>query len=147
VDQAARQLAFALGILFRSILQGVVAFLLTKGTAAAAGRVPELVAKLRASRLGAGFADWVGKNWKALLEDPRLNPKAQSAAGARSGSGDAAVDSGSAGSPPPAGEPPPAPAKTATQLAIVSAALSTNPGTKLEGQVAQGVQGRRFQGH
>ena len=142
IDLAAHKLAFALGILFRSILQGIVAFLLAKGASAAAGRVPELIAKLRASRLGAAFADWVGKNWKALVDDPRLSPKQEGAGGARSGSGDQAGDTASGSA---SNEPPPPPPRTAMQQAIDNAALSTNPGTKLEGQTAQGLQDAGFQ--
>jgi hypothetical protein len=142
IDLAAHKLAFALGILFRSILQGIVAFLLAKGVAAAAGRVPELAAKLRASRLGAGFADWVGKNWKSLVDDPRLNPKPQGAGGARSGAGEEVGESAGSGSSK--NEPPALPAKTAMQQAIDKAIQSPNKGTNLEGTVAQGVQDAGF---
>jgi hypothetical protein len=76
IDRASRRLALAVALVFRGILQGIVAFLLAKGTAAAAERVPELVAKLRASRLGAVFADWVERNWQKLIADPRLKDRA-----------------------------------------------------------------------
>jgi hypothetical protein len=72
VRQAARKLAFAAGLAFRGVLQGIVAFLLAKGSAGAANRLPEVVAKLRASKLDPGFAEWLGRNWKGLIEDPRL---------------------------------------------------------------------------
>jgi hypothetical protein len=94
VDDAAHRLAFAAGLVFRGLLQGIAAFLLAKGTAAAASRVPELVSKLRASRLGAGFAEWVERNWKGLIDNPRL--RAEPGSGGGSG----------AGSPPEKGPPP-----------------------------------------
>jgi len=72
IDQASHRLADAVALVFRGVLQGLVAFLLAKGSAAAASRVPELAAKLRASKLGAGFAEWVEKNWARLIEEPRL---------------------------------------------------------------------------
>jgi hypothetical protein len=72
LDRAAHRLAFAVGLVFRGVLQGIIAFLLAKGTAAAASRVPELVSKLRTSKLGAGFAEWIERNWKGLLEEPKL---------------------------------------------------------------------------
>ncbi|MEP6873620.1 MAG: DUF6861 domain-containing protein [Burkholderiales bacterium] len=72
VDDASKTLAAAAAELLRGVLQGIVAFLLAKGTAAAAARVPELSAKLRASKLGAGFAEWVERNWSALVENPKL---------------------------------------------------------------------------
>jgi hypothetical protein len=74
VESAAAHLAYAGALVFRGVLQGIVAFLLARGTAAAASRVPELVAQLRASKLGAGFAEWVSKNWQGLLTNPKLKP-------------------------------------------------------------------------
>ena len=72
VDRSAHQLAEAVGLVLRGVLQGIVALLLAKGTAAAAGRVPEVVGKLRESRLGAGFAQWIESNWARLIEEPKL---------------------------------------------------------------------------
>ena len=43
---------------------------------AAAGRVPELVTKLRASKLGAGFATWIERNWASLFKNERLKQAA-----------------------------------------------------------------------
>lgn len=68
VDHAGRTLAAAAAALVRGVLQGVVAFLVAKGANAAASRVPELVTKLRASRLGEGFAAWVERNWETLIK-------------------------------------------------------------------------------
>jgi hypothetical protein len=72
VFRASRKLSEAVGLVFAGILQGVVAYLLAKGTARAAERVPGLVAKLRESKLGAGFATYVENNWRGLIENPRL---------------------------------------------------------------------------
>lgn len=79
IDRAANRLAFSVGLVFRGVLQGIIAFLLAKGSAAAASRVPELVSKLRASKLGAGFALWIEKNWKRLVEEPKLRHEQQAA--------------------------------------------------------------------
>jgi hypothetical protein len=76
VEQASKKLADAVAQAFRGVLQGLVAFLIAKGTAAAASRVPELAAKLRSSKLGAGFAEWVEKNWMAVLRREGVNPGA-----------------------------------------------------------------------
>jgi hypothetical protein len=81
IDQAAHRLAFAVGLVFRGVLQGIVAFLLAKGTAAAADRVPELVSKLRATKLGIGFAEWVERNWRGLVENPKLKGEQESTGG------------------------------------------------------------------
>src|SRR5437764_1672049 len=95
IDRAADQLARVSGILMRLILEAIVAYLLKKAAmsstrgavatvngvrtvgaqATAEASVAELVGKLRASRLGAGFADWVESNWRDLMKDPRLQPK------------------------------------------------------------------------
>ena len=74
VERAARTFADAVGLIMRGLLQGIVAFLLAKGTAAVAARVGELVTKLRASKLGAGFARWVELNWQRLVNEPKLQP-------------------------------------------------------------------------
>jgi hypothetical protein len=79
IDHAAHRFADAVALVFRGVLQGVVAFLLAKGTAAAASRVAELVGKLRASKIGAGFAEWVERNWQGLVNEPKL--RTQEAAG------------------------------------------------------------------
>jgi len=72
IDRAAHTFAKALAWVFRGVLQGVVAFLLAKGTEAAASRVGELVGKLKASKIGAGFAEWVERNWRGLVDEPKL---------------------------------------------------------------------------
>ena len=80
INQAAHDLARAIGVLFRLVLEAIVLYLLAKGTAAAAGRVAGLVRQLKRSRLGTGFAQWVERNWQSLIKDPRLNPELRKAA-------------------------------------------------------------------
>lgn len=95
LHRAAQQIARAVGVLVRLLLEGIVAYLLknaalqstraamaTSQAVRVAGTdviaeqtVAELVAKLRASKLGDGFATWVEQNWNDLLENPRLRPK------------------------------------------------------------------------
>jgi hypothetical protein len=95
VQKAAHELARTVGILVRLILQGILAYLLkkaamnsTRGAMSTIGRVQaegaaavseatvaELVGRLRASKLGDGFADWVEKNWRNLRDNPKLKPK------------------------------------------------------------------------
>jgi hypothetical protein len=99
VDHAGRTLASAAGALMRGVLQGIVAFLVAKGATAAASRVPELVSKLRASKLGEGFAIWVERNWASLIKNDRLQPKQDST---RVGGGGGSPRKGEAGS----GKPP-----------------------------------------
>ena len=95
VQKAAHELARTVGILVRLILQGILAYLLkkaamssTRGAMSTIGRVQaegaaavseatvaELVGRLRASKFGNGFADWVEKNWRDLRDNPKLKPK------------------------------------------------------------------------
>lgn len=130
-DRAAHKMAEAAGILMRLVLQGILAELLRKaamGTtrgALATGKafeaqgaratadagVAEVVGKLRASKFGNGFSDWIEKNWRDLQKNPKLQPRAaaspsQAPAAAAEGGGSgggggkaassAADDSGSA---------------------------------------------------
>jgi hypothetical protein len=105
IDKAGYMMAQAGGLVFRGLLQGVVAYLLAKGTAAAASRVPELVGKLKSSRLGAAFGEWIERNWRGLVENPKLKPPEPKGGG---GSGDSNVvpDSGPSKPPPPPKEEP-----------------------------------------
>jgi hypothetical protein len=114
VDHAGRTLAFAAAALVRGILQGIVAFLVAKGASAAASRVPELVTKLRASRLGDGFAAWVERNWASLIKNERLRQSEPSAGGGRSGGrGSTSKDETGRGKPPARAAPAAKPAKPA----------------------------------
>ena len=92
ITQGARELARSVGILFRLILQAIVVYLLkkaamnaTRGVMSTAGAVraegaaavsdaviADLVKNLRASKFSGDFADWVEKNWRDLVKDPRL---------------------------------------------------------------------------
>jgi hypothetical protein len=71
IDSAAHGLAQAIAKLFRLILEAIVMFLLAKGAA----KLGELTGKLKASKLGKGFGEWVERNWQKLVDDPRYNPK------------------------------------------------------------------------
>jgi uncharacterized protein DUF6861 len=73
VDEAAREMARALAVLVRLILEGIVAYLLAKGLSAVKSRVGELVASLKKSKFGKGFAEWVEKNVERIINDPRFN--------------------------------------------------------------------------
>lgn len=96
ISAAAREYAEAIALVFRGVLQGVVAFLIARGTAAAASRVPELVSNLRSSKLGEGFAVWIEKNWKGLIENPLL--EARGTFGGPGGAGASASKAGGASS-------------------------------------------------
>jgi hypothetical protein len=76
VELAGQLLADAVGQLVLLIVLAVVARLTaaqaSSATARTAGSAEELYAALRASRLGAGFADWVQANEARLLANPRL---------------------------------------------------------------------------
>jgi len=106
IQEASRHLAQAQAQLLKLVLMAVVAWLLKNPTLAAGkqaassatgaasamrsgealataeANVAQLVTKLRASRLGAGFADWVEGNWRSLVENPRLRPRVMQAGGA-----------------------------------------------------------------
>jgi hypothetical protein len=95
-EQAASELfARAVVQVMQGVLQGVVAFLLAKGVGLAATRVAELSNKLRASKLGVSFAQWVETHWADLVRNPRLkdirSPRTASAAGGSTDSGGAAA--------------------------------------------------------
>jgi len=81
IDVGARQLAHSVAVLVRLLLEAIVAYLLKEGIEA----LPSLVGKLRRSRLGEGFAIWVERNWRSLVEDPRLRPKARTKTGVEGG--------------------------------------------------------------
>ncbi|MET0391435.1 MAG: DUF6861 domain-containing protein, partial [Polyangiales bacterium] len=109
VEHAGRTFAQALAALVRGILQGVVAFLLAKGGEAAASRVPELVAKLRQSRLGTAFATWVEQSWGRLIKNERLRPpEPKTGGGGGAGAGQTAAPPAAARPPAPKEPPPPA---------------------------------------
>lgn len=104
-EVAAEVICIAVGTLVRLLLEGIVAFLndkraLSTGTVHAIrwhqefetvdeATVTQLTSKLRASRLGSDFGVWVERNWKTLIDDPRLRIKpslgARGGVGSRSG--------------------------------------------------------------
>jgi len=121
IQHAANDLAKAVGVVVRLLLQGIVAYLL-KNAAMASSRaalatgqavrtagsevvaeqtVAELVGKLRASKLGDGFANWVQKNWRDLVKDPRFRPRAAEGGGAASAAQSSARTSARGGSTGP----------------------------------------------
>lgn len=71
IHAAAQELARAIAILARLILEAIVGYLLARGGAKA---VEELSARLAASRLGARFATWVKTHVDELLANPKLRP-------------------------------------------------------------------------
>ncbi|MEP7337337.1 MAG: DUF6861 domain-containing protein [Acidobacteriota bacterium] len=75
IDEAAKDIARGIAVLFRLILEGIVMYLLAKGTAAVAERLPGLIKSLKDSKLGKGFAEWVERNHRSLIEDPKTNPQ------------------------------------------------------------------------
>lgn len=74
IHLGAKRMAQGIAIFFRLVLEGVVMYLLEKGAPAVAARLSELVARLKASPRGEALAVWVTKNYKSLLEDPKVNP-------------------------------------------------------------------------
>ena len=72
VTRASEKFAQAVAILIRLVLEGVVLYLTDRGVA----KLPELVARLRSSRLGDGFAAWVENNHQSLMRDPKLKQSA-----------------------------------------------------------------------
>jgi filamentous hemagglutinin len=96
IDHASRSLAQAVAVFIRLIFEGIVLYLLEKGTAVTAKRVSEVGAKLRASKLGVRLAEYVERNWKALVENPKLRRRVE---GAASSSGERTRDAGFASSP------------------------------------------------
>ena len=93
IDRGATELARAVGILVRLILEGIVLYLtrglpasttrtflqtarqtgISAGQAVPRAAVAKVVAELRASKLGPQFAEWVERNWEQLLKNPKLN--------------------------------------------------------------------------
>jgi hypothetical protein len=74
INAAARDMARAVAVLFSLILQAIVAFMIAKSGQSGAERLPELIGKLRSSKMGEGFALWVERNYQSLIQDPNLRP-------------------------------------------------------------------------
>jgi hypothetical protein len=116
LDAAAKNIAKAIGILFRLILEAVVMYLLQEGIGAVRARVPGLVKSLSESKLGRGFGEWIGKNYDRLINDPKVNPKLRESSGAGAGAAEGELGT----KPRPTEEKPPveaAPGKWPTSRA------------------------------
>ena len=71
VTSASKKFAMAVAVLIRLVLESVVLYLTARGAA----KLPELVAQLKNSRLGEGFAVWVENNHESLLSNQKLIQK------------------------------------------------------------------------
>lgn len=117
ITLAAQDFARAQAELIKAVLMGLVALLLKQSavasTARTEARVTELAAKLRASRLGEGFAAWVESHWQALLRNPRLRPAAARSTAPKPATQAFTPSQLSRGRPDPMAETPPAAIATA----------------------------------
>jgi len=102
VRQAGQTLARAMAVLVRLILQGIVAWLLKRGI----DKAPELIAELKASRLGVAFGEWVEKNLGRLVNDPKLRPHAGEGSTTKVATKSTAQTPSEVAKKPPAEEPP-----------------------------------------
>ena len=88
IELAAQELASALALVVRGVLQGVVLYVMGKGAQLASARAIEVAAKLRGSRLGGAFASWVEQRGVGLAKNPKLSADAEASGGLpRVGSG------------------------------------------------------------
>jgi hypothetical protein len=74
--KASKYFARAVAVVIRLVLEGIVLYITARGVA----KLPELVAQLKSSRLGPGFAAWVEKNYLRLMNNPRLKRKVSTGA-------------------------------------------------------------------
>ena len=65
---SSKYFARAVAVAIRLVLEGIVLYITARGV----GKLPELVAQLKNSRLGEGFAVWVENNHQRLLANPKL---------------------------------------------------------------------------
>lgn len=110
IDAGAVKIARAIAVLFRLILEAIVMYLLAEGVAAVAKRLPSLLKSLRESKLGKGFAEWIERNYKGMMEDPRLNPelrKPKAGAGVSAGGGGGPKGQPTKSAKPPSPKPKP----------------------------------------
>jgi hypothetical protein len=75
LDRAAEELAHAIALLVRLILQGIVTYRERNSAAGSDRSRAKVLEQLRSSDLASGFAEWVEKNWEDLVKDPRLKPR------------------------------------------------------------------------
>lgn len=78
VFDASEKIAHGVAILIRCILEGIVLYLTVKG----ASKLPEVVANLKRSKFGEGFAVWVEQNYQQMLSNPKLNRRVGTGAAA-----------------------------------------------------------------
>src|SRR5262249_35695400 len=134
---AARHLTIAVADVFRAVLQSIVAFLLTKGMSAAQARLGELVRKLRSSKLGEDFGNWVERSWKRIIENPKLKPKEIE--------NDGTSKNGTADAPPRARETTPKPKTKPKNLPITSSRLQATNDGALHNQSWKQVKVEKFE--
>lgn len=161
IEAAAKELAKAAGVLMRLVLEGILAYLMrgapmattraaagtvnqvrtTGSGAVAAETVADLVAQLRKSRLGKGFADWVELNWQKLLDNPKLRryapevkaPAATGVAGQAGTPSQVARDANARGSPSTSTEKAVAGADSAGSMPQLNGARNINPAEANQG--------------
>jgi hypothetical protein len=75
VEEAGKLFARAIAILVRLILEGIILYLTARGMAYVMERLGALIGALKQSKLGVKFAEWVERNWKKLLDNPKLREK------------------------------------------------------------------------
>lgn len=127
VRQAGQTLARAIAILVRLILTGIVAWLTKKGL----DKAPELIAELKASKLGAGFAAWVEKNLSKLMNDPKLRGHKQSqGSAAKAVESEAQTPSQMARRPVEEAPPPPPPPPKPTLSEVKAMPKGSRPDPK-----------------
>ena len=105
IDAAAHQMAHAVAVLLKLVIQAVVMAVMARGaiksTAGAGTKLGTLGEELSNSRLGPGFAKWVESNYEWILKNPKLNPRLREAKSGGGGGASAAEGSGSAQRPSP----------------------------------------------
>lgn len=116
VRMAGQTLARALAVLVRLILTGIVAWLTKKGI----DKAPELIAELKASKLGTGFAEWVEQNLGKLTNDPKLRGHAQGEGATTKVAESQAQSPSQLARRPPAEEPQPPKPQSKSPVALES---------------------------
>jgi hypothetical protein len=72
VIKAGERIALGVAVIIRCIIEAIAIYLTVRGIA----KLPELVANLKRSKLGEGFAVWVEQNHLKILNIPNLNIRA-----------------------------------------------------------------------
>lgn len=134
VRQAGQTLARAMAVLVRLILQGIVAWLLKRGI----DKAPELIAELKASRLGVAFGEWVEKNLGRLVNDPKLRPHAGEGSTTKVATESTAQTPSQLAKKPPADEP-------ATNTKSIKDASNAEKGVFGEAKADEFMQSQGFE--